>query len=388
MYMEVLLRRPLRRLKRAALAAILCVGLAAGWLVWMRFSDQRTTDRELLHEAVAEWQCAGEHPELSRQIFEQQASRGYYDDAAATGHLLRRPDEVQWSVVELARVRAENGDLSGAKTMMKRFAGSDLGTRIADAISLAQVTKGDLASALEFAAGEAEREEVFLAYARHQINNGDFAEALDTAARMESADQVFYEVAGALAGHNEQKRIRELGSGMKDHKLAGKFEKVAQVMRSQVVDVQEASPCEIASTYADQGRFAEAYALIQQHNCTDAFVAIKQYEVDPAGAEHLLRSRASSFDLLFGLDQLAVAAAKKGNISDALRFFSDLHNLKESTAETDVGAEDRVTDAANGIARYWTIKDGARVVVKWARSRTTCEQRAWALLGIAQALGH
>jgi len=79
-----------------------------------------------------ELQCAGEQPELIRQIFEQQAARGYYDDAAATGLRLRRAEEVEWSVVELARIRAANGDLSGAKAMMKRFAGPSLSPRIAD----------------------------------------------------------------------------------------------------------------------------------------------------------------------------------------------------------------------------------------------------------------
>jgi len=76
-----------------------------------------------------------------REIFEQQAAQGYYEDAASTGRLFQGPDGVRWSVVELARLRAENGDLPGARAMMMRFAGSDPGAQIAEAVALVQVSK-------------------------------------------------------------------------------------------------------------------------------------------------------------------------------------------------------------------------------------------------------
>ena len=60
------------------------------------------------------------------QIFEQQAAQGYYEDAAATATLFKRPDDRRWSVEELAKIRAENGDIPGAKAMIKRFSGSTL----------------------------------------------------------------------------------------------------------------------------------------------------------------------------------------------------------------------------------------------------------------------
>ncbi len=183
----------------------------------------------------------------------------------------------------------------------------------------------------------------------------------------------------------------QLAYGMKDRKLAAKFEKDVQVTLWPPADaeVKKASPCEIAYSYADQGKFAEANALVDQNKCTNnSFIAGKEYALDPAGAEQLLRETSTGDDLIFGLGQLAVAAAQKGNVSEALRFFSDLQNLKRSTAKSDLGAEARVNEAVHGIARYWTIKDGAKVVLKWARSRPTCEQRAWALLGVAEALGH
>jgi hypothetical protein len=153
--------------------------------------------------------------------------------------------------------------------------------------------------------------------------------------------------------------------------------------------VKKASPCEIAYSFAGQGKFAEANALVEQNKCTNnSFVAIKEYALDPASAERVLRETSDRDDLIFGLGQLAVAAAREGNVSKALRFLGDLQNLRESTAKGDLLAETRVTDAVHGIGRYWTVKDGAQVVLKWARSRQTCEQRAWALLGVAEALGH
>jgi tetratricopeptide (TPR) repeat protein len=355
-------------------------------------SHQRITGREILHEAMMEWQCAGEHPQLIRQIFEQQAGQGYYDDAAATGLLSRRPDEMQWYVVELARIRAENGDLSGARAMMKRFAGPSLSAQIAEAIALALVSKGDLQGALEFAATTGvNREETLSAYAERQMANGDFAGALETAALMKSADQVFYELGVNLAMQSAQNKVHALASGMKDRKLAAKFEKDVQVTLRPPADaeVKRASPCEIACFYADRGKFAEANALVEQNKCTNnSFIATKEYALDPAGAERLLRETSDRDDLIFGLGQLAVAAAKKGNISEALRFFGDLQNLKESTAKGDLVAQDRVNDAVHGVARFWTVKDGANAVLKWARSRPTCEQRALALLGVAEAFGH
>jgi hypothetical protein len=54
--------------------------------------------------------------------FEEQAAQGYCDDAEATGRLFKRADDVQWSIVELAKIRAENGDTQGANSSMKSLA--------------------------------------------------------------------------------------------------------------------------------------------------------------------------------------------------------------------------------------------------------------------------
>ena len=69
-------------------------------------------------------------------------------------------------------------------------------------------------------------------------------------------------------------------------------------------------------------------------------------------------------------------------------FLGDLQNLKDETTRDPVLGQDKLNEAVHGIARYWTIRDGPKIVLKWARSRPTIEQRTWALLGMAEALGH
>ena len=175
--------------------------------------------------------------------------------------------------------------------------------------------------------------------------------------------------------------MHELVSGMKDRRMAGRFEKAAEVaLRPPAfVEVKKATPCDTAYSFADQGKFAEVNALVKQNKFSNtALLAVRECALDSASAERLLRETPNGDDLMFGLGQLAVAAAKKGNVSEALRFFSDLQNLKVSSAKRDFLAEVRVTDAIHGIGRYWTAKDGAKIVLKWARSRPTCEERAWA----------
>jgi hypothetical protein len=386
-------RSPAFKLSTLAIAA--CVGAGIVWTAWLRSPKPRITDQDLLREAIAEWDRAGEPGQGPNfQIFEQQAAQGYYDDAAATGHLFKRPEDVQWSIVELAKIRAENGDVQGAKAMIKRFAGSDLGARTVQAVALAQVGNGDLRGALETAAAGGDSDEILLAFARHQIANGNFSEALKTAEQMKSksADQVFYEVGDGLREQRGQKRVRELASGMSDRKLAEEFTKLARFTLYPSVPerVVQATPCDIADDYGSHGKFAEADALIEQNKCTNvSFVAVRQYAVDPLGAEHLLRGESDPQDLLFGLGQLAVAAAKKGDITEALRFLGDLQNLSiVEGARNPVLAEARNTEAVQEIARSWTIRDGPKPVLYWARSRPTTEQRTWALLGMAEALGH
>jgi hypothetical protein len=94
--------------KIAASALVLCVGVGIGWMLWRQFPLHKITDQELLREAVEEWKKAGEPGYgANYQIFEQQAAQGYYEDAAATGRLFKGAEGVQWSIVELVKIRAE-----------------------------------------------------------------------------------------------------------------------------------------------------------------------------------------------------------------------------------------------------------------------------------------
>jgi hypothetical protein len=379
-------------LKIAASALVLCVGGGLGWMLWQRFPGHKITDRELLREAVAEWNRAeepGNGPNY--QIFEQQAGQGHYDDAATTGRLFKRAEDVRWSVVELVKVRAENGDIQGAKDSIQSFAGSDLQKKAAEVIALIQAQNRDLSGALKTIAPFGESDEVFIAYGRQQIEMGDFEGTLNTAERTRSGYQLFYDIGDALRIRGQQSRARELAAHMKDRKLAALFLECARFTlwpRGEKVRVIQATPCDNAYFDATRGKFAEADEVIQKNGCSNvSFVAVRQYEVDPSGAERLLRDKSDSQDLAFGLDQFAAVAAGNGNIVEALRLLNDLQNVSRGEKNV-VLAEARATDAIHQIARAWTIKDGPRAVLKWARSLPTTGERTWALIGMAEALGH
>ncbi len=101
--------------------------------------------------------------------------------------------------------------------------------------------------------------------------------------------------------------------------------------------------------------------------------------VDPSAAERLLQREMDPKDKASGLADFAIAAANKGQISEALRFSRDHENLAGR------GSGFQVVQI---IARAWTIQSGPKAVLKWARSRPTMEERTWALIGMAEALGH
>jgi hypothetical protein len=371
-------------LKIAASTLVLCIGVGPGWMLWQRFPGHKITDQELLREAVAEWKRAGEPSNgPNYQIFEQQAAQGYYDDAAATARLFKRTEDVQWSIVELAKIRAENGDIQGAKHSVNSLAGSDLRAKATKVISLIQAYRGDLSGALETVAPSGQSDEVFLAFGQYQIERGDFEGTLNTAERTKSGYQLYYDIGDALRLRGEQSRARKLAAHMKDRKRAALFLDCARfTLSSREEDVRtiQATPCDYSWMYATEGKFAEADAVILKNKCPNvSFVAARQYAVDPSGAEQLLRATAVKADLARGLGELVRAAAEKGNIADALRFLGDVQSLS---------GPDSASSEVHEIARAWTIRAGPKAVLKWARSRPTTEQRTWALIGMAEALGH
>jgi hypothetical protein len=366
-----------------AIGVLVLSAAAISWMLWLRLPEHKITDQKLLREAVAEWKNAGapgNGPDY--QIFEQQAAQGYYDDAAATARLFKHAEDVQWSVVELAKIRAENGDIAGAKNSVS-LAGSDVRAKATEVIALTQAHRGDLPGALETIAPLGKSDEVFLAFGQYQIAKGDFDGTLITAERTKSGYQLFYDIGDALRIRGEQSRARKLAAHMKDRKLAALFLECARYTlwsREAEVRTIQLTPCDYSGMYATEGKFAEADVLIQEHKCPNvSFVAAQQYLVDPVGAEHLLRMSADREDLVRGLSALANAAAQKGDVSEGLRFLSDLQDL----SPTNRGERD-----VREVARAWTIRDGPKAVHKWARTRPTTEQRTWALIGMAEALGH
>jgi hypothetical protein len=109
-------------------------------------------------------------------------------------------------------------------------------------------------------------------------------------------------------------------------------------------------------------------------------VAVKQYPSDPAGAEKALRTTSNREDLALGMAGFARAAARKGDVDGALRLL---------TAAEVAGATDwPQTAVVRDVAWAWTIKEGPKPALRWARSRPTGSERASALLGVAQALAH
>lgn len=367
----------------AALTLFATVGIA--WVLWQHGPGHKITDQELLREAVAEWKRGGEQYGPTYQILEQQAAQGYYDDAVQTASLLPRGDEKQSLVVEIAKVRAENGDIQGARGMAGKITVPAFKAKALQEIALDQAGRGDLPGALETVGPAADSDEVRGAFARLQIKRGDLAGALETSADMshQAADQVFYGVGDALPerAKEKEKRVRELAARMEDRKRAALFTELALYKFSPgEVRTIQAVPCDEAYSKALGGKFAEADAVIEKNKCSFvSFVTKAQFAVDPASAERILRTYADADDLVRGLNDFAVVAAEKGDIGTALHFLDNVENLSGSG---------KAWGAVHIIARAWTIKDGPKAVIKWTHSRPSTDERTWALIGMAEALGH
>lgn len=102
---------------------LLAISMAWAGMIFLQRAKHPITDQELLRQLVEEWKLEGEPGSgPNKQIFEQQAAQGYYEEALDTARLFKRTDDLNWSITELARIRAENGDIEGSKAMVKRVA--------------------------------------------------------------------------------------------------------------------------------------------------------------------------------------------------------------------------------------------------------------------------
>jgi tetratricopeptide (TPR) repeat protein len=356
-------------------AILVCIVVITVRRLSFRSMPHKITAQELLREALRE---SPNHSYPETEIFEQQATQGYYDDALATARLATKPDDLHWFIIELAKIHVQNGDAQGAKDIARLF--PDWQPQIFKAIALAQAHQGDLSGAL--ATSHADANEILEEFADHQIKQADFPGALQTAERLpaNSAGNLFYDIGDALRQRHEQKRVHELAAGMSDRKLAQLFLKLVPLTlwdRKPDYSIQ-LNACELAGIAAMDKKLAEARKMLEGTHCWYSFLAIQYYKIDPSEAEKLLRSSTDPKDLTFGLAELAMAAAKKGRIEDALRLDKDAKQINPLEGYS----------ATLGIARAWTIRDGPEKVIGWARSLSVPWERKTALLGMAQALGH
>jgi len=374
------------RIKRkipSLLVAVITIGICV-FLV-LPHLHREVSAQELLQEAVQDGAP-------TEDIFYQQASQGYYADALATARLISTswPDkerELSGFQEILVKIRAENGDIQGAKEMIKSFY-SESDARAIKAtreIAFVQANAGDLNGALETGSTAGATNDVLEEYGNLQIQNGDFDGALKTAEQVNerSAYNLFYALGDALRQRSQQKRLRVLASHMTDRKLAAEFAQAARfTLWLQPTEIIESTPCDIAWGNAMAGKFDDAYRLIENNNCKyiDVNIVVKQYESDPVEAERQLSKISDKEDRTIALAEMSEAAAKKGNIADALRLADASQKLSNE--------QDSCRECVRAIARAWTLKGQPKIVLRWARSRPTPIQRAYALLGMAEALGH
>ncbi len=374
--------------RRLASIIILCGAVGASLALSLRSLHVVVSPQDLLREA------ARDRGPLD-QIFAQQAAQGYYDDALVTARLTasilplrNQAYELSGLTEKLIEVRAENGDIQGAKQMIKELSGSalgPLGPKATRDIARIQIDRGDLRGALDTVTSPADTNEVMEEFGDFQIRNGDLDGALKTAEQVNerSAWNLFYDVGYALHDRGEPQRLHELASHMSDRKLAADFVEAARTSLSPHIEVRtlQMTPCDTAWMDGNAGKFAEAYGLTEQNNCRYSDIAMKQFATDPAEAERELRKSTDKADVILGLVRMSDAAAKNRDAANVLRLLDSARQIS--------GKSDYCAGCMQRIAWAWTLKGQPRVALNWARSLPIDDQqRGYALLGVAQALAH
>jgi tetratricopeptide (TPR) repeat protein len=372
--------------RRLGAILFLCAAIGISFAMSVRSLDARISARNLLREA------ARDRGPLD-QIFAQQAGQGYYSDALVTARQFasgrpRSEDELSGLTEYLIEMRAENGDIQGAKGMIKQFSGALLGARgpqTTREIARIQVERGNLGGALETCATPEDADKVIEELGSREIASGDFDGALKTAEQISerSAYDLFYEVGEALRQRGEQQRLHELASRMTDRKRAAEFLDAARTTLWPWVEIRtlQPTPCDIAWMDGNAGKFAEAYVVADQNRCRYSDIASKQFATDTVEAERELRRSTDTADVSNGLAHMSEAAAKQADVANAIRLLDSARQVS--------GKQDFCLDCVREIAWAWTLKGQSRVVLRWARSMPIADpERGFALFGLAQALGH
>lgn len=372
--------------RRVAAIVSLCAAIGLSMAVALPGLHTKISAQSLLLEAARDGGPLGD-------IFEQQAGQGYYDDALATARLAAsnlsdQQRELSGLTATLINIRAENGDIQGAKETARELNDSALagsGPEVILEIAKVQVDKGDLRGALETCASPADTNEVMEEFGNRQIANGDFDGALETAEQVNerSAYNLFYSVGDALRQRGQQERLQELASRMSNKKRATEFLDASRYTLWPSVEyrVVGPSPCQDALSDAAAGRFQDAWSLVERNKCRFiSYIAVRQYASDPVEAERKLLAGSDKQDVSRGIAQLSEAAAKKGDLQDAQRLLAIGRKISGDRAFC--------PDCIQEIAWAWAVKGERSAALDWARSLPVASERGFALLGIAQALAH
>ncbi|HXR98669.1 MAG TPA: hypothetical protein VN709_12580 [Terriglobales bacterium] len=303
------------------------------------------------------------------EVAKSQAARGYYSDAVATAGLEKFLPE--YDFLELVSIRAQNGDIAGAKEMISKGK-SEWRPQAETDIALVQANAGDLKGALETSRDSKYRSQILDAYAGYQYGKNDFDGSLATIGQMPVGrdDPLLWSIAYELAKRGEKSRAH----GILKRLAARGF----PVHLSPSVNDD---PCTQGFNDAQAGKFEKAHAELERSHCgCETIAAASEAAQDLVGVETELRSCPNPSDASAGFADLAKVAAQRGNIREALRFAAD---TEVPLAYDPLGYRAPVM---RDIAAAWYKQAGAATVLAWARSLPTGYERVMALLGLVDKL--
>ena len=333
---------------------------------------RKLSDREIFHRAAVAGKSA--NPEMRwyilAEIAKAEAEHGYYDEALHGWDLSDKlPDQLYADIVA---IRARTGDVAGAKKLASGAADDNAKQLSLYAIALVQAEGGDTVGASENIRSLLPKyqEKVLEAVATQQANSGDLDSALKTASEMGPAwrDGILFTIANSLAARGNKARAREVAMRMADRNWA----------RS--VGAPPPDSCGLATQESDSGDFIEDLKRLDGANCDCKTVAYVHEKCgDLVGAERAIRTCPNPMDVSTGMAELAMRTAAKGNIEAALKLADTTHVTGAEFEEHYLGL------ALRAIASNWAHKDRT-AALRWAEERPDGDQRAMALLGVAEAI--
>lgn len=306
-----------------------------------------------------------------------QAKRGYYDDALETLERTDRFSDINFG--DIVEIRARNGDISGAKSMIGRAPNEDAKWWALRNLGLVQAESGDLDGARDtvLPAPPTFQQVALREIGLCQVRSGDLEGALRTWGEMErgEGDGILVDLADALSKRGDEDGAHSVLSRITDPLLIQELNQPHEPPSTE----QEQDACNIAWQEAKSGKFASASSRLQEAHCDCTSVAfVREQSGDLESAALAVKSCPDSWNVSSGMAELATRAASNGDIQMALRFADAVH-------VKGVDWEGYLAPVLRDIARSWVSKD-QRTAFKWASSRPRGYQRALALLGIAEGI--